>query len=66
MNADKLTADALQALLRHKSYQTTQFYINMARQMDAAVARLHVPEILRKPARAGGGVTPGRASRTPR
>jgi integrase len=48
MNADKLTPDALQALMRHKSYQTTQVYINMARQMDAAVAGLHVPEVLKK------------------
>jgi integrase len=48
MNADKLTPDALQALMRHKSYQTTQRYINMSRQMDAAVAGLHVPEVLRK------------------
>ena len=48
MNADKLSADALQALMRHKSYQTTQKYINMARQMDAAVASLHVPEVLRE------------------
>jgi integrase len=48
MNADKLTPDALQALMRHKSYQTTQLYINMARQMDAAVASLHVPEFLRE------------------
>jgi integrase len=47
-NADKLTPDALQALMRHKSYQTTQLYINMARQMDAAVANLHVPEVLRR------------------
>jgi integrase len=52
MNADKLTPDALQALMRHKSYQTTQLYINMARQMDAAVASLHVPDVLR---RAGAG-----------
>jgi integrase len=48
MNADKLTPDTLQALMRHKSYQTTQVYINMARQMDAAVASLHVPEVLRQ------------------
>ncbi len=48
MNADKLTPDALQALMRHKSYQTTQRYINMARQMDAAVAGLHVPEVLKR------------------
>lgn len=37
--------------MRHKSYQTTQVYINLARQMDEAVASLHVPEVLRK---AGG------------
>ena len=48
LNADKLTPDALQALMQHKSYQTTQKYINMARQMDEAVASLHVPEVLRK------------------
>jgi integrase len=48
MNADKLTPDALQKLMRHKSYQTTQVYINMARQMDAAVASLHVPDVLRQ------------------
>jgi integrase len=47
MNADKLTPDALQALMRHKSYQTTQRYINMTRQLDAAVAGLHVPEVLK-------------------
>jgi integrase len=47
MNADKLTPDALQALMRHKSYQTTQVYINMARQMDAAVAGVYMPEVLR-------------------
>jgi integrase len=47
MNADKLTADALQALMRHKSYQTTQVYINMARQMDQTVASLHVPDVLK-------------------
>jgi integrase len=46
MNADKLTPDALQALRRHKSYQTTQVYINMAPQIDEAVAALHVPELL--------------------
>jgi integrase len=47
LNADRLTGDALQVLMRHKSYQTTQRYINMARQMDEAVASLHVPEVLR-------------------
>jgi integrase len=52
MNADKLTPDALQALMRHKSYSTTQRYIAIARQMDQAVAGLHVPDVLR----AGGKV----------
>lgn len=48
MNADRLTGDTLQALMRHKSYQTTQRYINMARQLDAAVETLHVPPVLQK------------------
>jgi integrase len=30
-NADQLTPDALQALMQHKSYTTTQKYINLAR-----------------------------------
>jgi integrase len=48
LNADRLTPDALQALMRHKDYKTTMRYINMARQLDAAVAGLHVPEVLRQ------------------
>ena len=47
VNAPKLTADSLQALMRHKSYQTTQRYINMSRQLDEAVKGLAVPEVLR-------------------
>jgi integrase len=47
LNAEKLTPDALQALMRHTSYQTTQRYINYARQLDEAVASLHVPDFLR-------------------
>ncbi len=43
MNADKLTPDALQVLMQHKDYQTTQRYINMARQLNPAVADLFVP-----------------------
>jgi integrase len=50
MNADKLTGDALQKLMRHKSYATTQVYINLARQMDEAVDSLHVPDVLRRKA----------------
>lgn len=47
MNADELSPDALQALMRLKSYLTTQKYIKMSRQLDAAVEVLHVPEVLR-------------------
>ncbi|TMQ32816.1 MAG: site-specific integrase [Planctomycetota bacterium] len=49
MNADRLTADALQSLMRHKSYQTTQRYINVKRQLDEAVESLHVPDVLAIP-----------------
>jgi integrase len=45
MNADKLTPDALQALMQHKDYQTTQRYINMARQLNPAVQALFVPQL---------------------
>ena len=38
--------------MRHKSYLTTQRYINMASQLDDAVKALHVPDVLR---RAEGG-----------
>jgi integrase len=45
-NATRLTGDALQALMRHKSYETTKRYINLAKQVDEAVALLHVPDVL--------------------
>jgi integrase len=45
MNADKLSADTLQALMQHRDYQTTQWYINMARQLTPAVHKLYVPEL---------------------
>ena len=45
MNAEKLTPDTLQLLMRHKSYLTTQKYINMFRQVDAAVESLYVPDL---------------------
>jgi integrase len=46
MNADRLSADALQSLMRHQSYLTTQKYINLARQLNRSVEALHVPEFL--------------------
>ena len=48
VNAETMTADALQALMRHKSYSTTQRYVNLANQVNRAVEGLHVPEVLRK------------------
>lgn len=50
MNADRMSGDALQSLMRHKSYQTTQRYINAARQINQAVADLFVPEVPRRTA----------------
>ena len=47
LNAETLSANALQKLMRHRSYQTTQRYINMAGQLKGAVETLHVPEVLR-------------------
>jgi integrase len=46
-----MTPDALQRLMRHKSYQTTQRYINLAHQVNRTVERLDVPEVLRRKAK---------------
>jgi integrase len=43
MNAANMTGDALQKLMRHRSYTTTQRYINLAGQVNAAVPALFVP-----------------------
>jgi integrase len=48
LNADSLTPDALQALMQHKDYQTTQKYINMARQLNPTVYKVFVPDLTRK------------------
>jgi integrase len=50
MNADKLTPDALQALMQHKDYHTTQGYIAIARQLNPSVAALYVPDVAKKSA----------------
>lgn len=47
-NAETLSADALQALMRHKSYSTTQRYINMAKQLKQSAEKIHVPDVLRE------------------
>ena len=48
MNADKVTTEQLQALMRHQSYQTTQGYINYAKDMKKAVEGLYTPDVLKK------------------
>jgi integrase len=48
VNAETLTADALQSFMRHKTYTTTQRYINMAQQLNRSVVGLHVPDVLKK------------------
>ena len=45
MNADRMTPDALQRLMRHQSYSTTQLYINLARQLKPATENLFVPSL---------------------
>ncbi|MBI2480720.1 MAG: site-specific integrase [Planctomycetia bacterium] len=46
-NAVALGPEVLQKLMRHKSYTTTQLYINMASQLNQSVAVLQVPEVLK-------------------
>jgi integrase len=45
VNAAHLSADALQMLMQHKDYTTTQRYIAMAHQHDTIVDRLFVPKL---------------------
>ena len=47
LNAGHMTPDALQALMRHRSYTTTQRYINMADQLHRSVEGLQVPDVLK-------------------
>jgi hypothetical protein len=42
-----MTREALQSLMRRQSSLTTERYINYARQINPAVANLHVPDVLR-------------------
>ncbi|MEZ6142058.1 MAG: site-specific integrase [Zavarzinella sp.] len=47
--APHIKGDVLQKLMRHKSYSTTQVYINLTSQMEDAVVNMPVPKILQKP-----------------
>jgi hypothetical protein len=45
MNTANLIPDALQHLMKHRDYQTTQRYIDLARQLNPAVQNLFVPAL---------------------
>ena len=48
LNAENMSAEALQKLMRHQCYTTTQRYINLAGKLKPVVDKLHVPEVLRR------------------
>jgi integrase len=54
LNAGRLSADVLQALMQHQCYTTTQRYIDMARQMRPAAHDVYVPDLGTPPKKAGG------------
>jgi integrase len=45
MNALNMSEQALQALMRHSSPLTTKRYVNVAHQLNPAVANLYVPDV---------------------
>jgi integrase len=45
LNAGRLSADVLQALMQHRCYSTTQRYIDLARQMQPAAHDVFVPDL---------------------
>jgi integrase len=47
-NAKTLTPHTLQALMRHKSYTTTQRYVSIAKQLNRSVEKLSVPDVLKR------------------
>lgn len=51
MNADRMSSDALQVIMRHRDYGTTKRYINLARQLNPATRDIFVPDL---PGKAGG------------
>jgi len=46
MNADSMTAPVLQRKMRHRSFQTTLRYINLADKTKKATEKVYVPEFL--------------------
>ncbi len=42
-NVDRMSGESLQRLMRHKTYATTQLYINLANKLNAAAADVFIP-----------------------
>lgn len=47
-NEALLTPNALQGLMRHRTWTTTQRYINMAQKLNAQAETIYVPDVLKK------------------
>lgn len=45
LNAPNLSAAELQNLMRHRSYRTTERYVNMSKQMQESASKLHAPTL---------------------
>ena len=48
LNEGQLSPNELQAMMRHKSFETTKRYINMARQLNRTAEKVFVPDVLTK------------------
>lgn len=55
VNAPRMKPEALQKLMRHKSYLTTHGYVNLTNQLDEAVKSISTPETLKQPDEAKDG-----------
>jgi integrase len=44
MNAESMTGDPLQTLMRHRGYSTSKRYINIARPLNRTTDNLHAPD----------------------
>jgi len=55
VNAPRMKPEALQKLMRHKSYLTTLGYVNLTNQLDEAVKSMPTPDALKQPDEAKEG-----------
>jgi integrase len=48
VNAPRMKPEVLQKVMRHKSYQTTLGYVNLANQVEESVLAMPIPDVLKK------------------